>query len=202
MEMHLQPLANTCFVSGEAFVDGARVASYLVRRGPALEIVRYDLLETQAGAFAPDGFVACKWVHAFKARRAGENPDRALKLTAENLFVALADPTTEPTPENTRLVQFLALMLERKKILRPKGLTPDGARSRYEHTRSKAIFEVPAGDLTPEFFVAVQEQLSVLVGVPKAKPEVIAVADEAAPNSATVTCPPAATGCKGPVTAE
>jgi hypothetical protein len=171
MEMHLQPLATTCFVSGETFVDGVRVASYLVRNGAALEIVRYDLLETNAATFAPDGSVACKWVHAFKTRRSGENPDRALKLTAENLFVALADPTTEPTPENTRLVQFLALMLERKKILRPKGLTSDGARNRYEHAKSKAIFEVPAGDLTPEFFVAVQEQLSVLVGSPKVRTE-------------------------------
>ena len=186
MEMHLQPLANTCFVSGEAFVDGARVASYLVRQGPALEIMRYDVLEASASGFAPEGFVACKWVHAFKARRAGENPERALKLTAENLFVALADPTTEPTPENTRLVQFLALMLERKKILRPKGRTSDGARTRYEHARSKAIFEVPAGELTPEFFVAVQEQLSVLVGAPKAKPDATAVADEPA-DSAAVT---------------
>ena len=177
--MHLQPLATTCFVSGETFVDGARVASYLVRSGAALEIVRYDVLEPHAATFAPEGFVACKWVHAYKARRAGENPDRALKLTAENLFVALADPTTEPTPENTRLVQFLALMLERKKILRPKGLTADGARQRYEHAKSKAIFEVPSGELTPEFFVAVQEQLSVLVGSPKAKSEAPA-ADAAA----------------------
>src|SRR5687768_10801722 len=187
MEMHLQPLATTCFVSGEIFVDGARVASYLVRSGAALEIVRYDLLETHAATFAPEGFVACKWVHAFKARRAGENPDRALKLTAENLFVALADPTTEPTVENTRLVQFLALMLERKKILRPKGLTADGARNRYEHARSKAIFEVPAGELTPEFFVAVQEQLSVLVGAPKPKPEPPPVVSEASADSTAVT---------------
>src|ERR1044071_1216974 len=167
MEMHLQPLATTCFVSGEPFVDGARVASFLVRSGPALEIVRYDVLEAHAANFSPEGFVACKWVHAFKPRRAGENPDRALKLTAENLFVALADPTTEPTPENTRLVQFLALMLERKKILRPRGRSTDGQRNRYEHAKTKAIFEVPAGELTPEFFVAVQEQLSVLVGGPK-----------------------------------
>ena len=180
MEMHLQPLATTCFVSGETFVDGARVASYLVRSGAALEIVRYDLLETHAATFAPEGSVACKWVHAFKPRRSGENPDRALKLTAENLFVALADPTTEPTPENTRLVQFLALMLERKKILRPKGRTSDGARNRYEHAKSKAIFEVPAGELTPEFFVAVQEQLSVLVGSPKVKTE--AAIPEATPT--------------------
>ena len=181
MEMHLQPLATTCFVSGETFVDGARVASFLVRSGAALEIVRYDLLETHAATFAPEGFVACSWVHAYKARRAGENPDRALKLTAENLFVALADPTTEPTPENTRLVQFLALMLERKKILRPRGRSADGARNRYEHAKSKAIFEVPAGELTPEFFVAVQEQLSVLVGAPKPKVEAVAATDPVQP---------------------
>lgn len=174
MEMHLQPLATTCFVSGEPFADGARVASYLVRRGAAMEIVRYDLLEAHMANFAPDGIVACKWVHPFKPRRAGENTDRTLKLTAENLFVALADPTTEPTPENTRLVQFLALMLERKKILRPKGRSADGERNRYEHAKSKAIFEVPVGELTPEFFVAVQEQLSVLVGPPKAKPDAAA----------------------------
>lgn len=165
--MNLQPLANTCFVSGEPFVDGARVASYLVRSGTTLEIVRYDVLEPAAATFAPEGQVACRWVHAYKPRKHGENPDRALKLTAENLFVALADPTTEPTPENTRLVQFLALMLERKKILKPRGKSADGARDVYEHAKSKQRFEVTAGDLTPEFFVAVQEQLSVLVGVPK-----------------------------------
>ncbi len=169
MDMHLQPLATTCFVSGEPFTEGARVASFLVRSGAALEIMRYDVLESQLGTFQPEGQVACRWVHAFKPRKQGENADRALKLTAENLFVALADPTTEPTPENTRLVQFLALMLERKKTLRPKGRSADGLRNLFEHAKSKQIFEVPAGELTPEFFVAVQEQLSVLVGAPKPK---------------------------------
>src|SRR4051812_38722354 len=135
MEMHLQPTASTCFVSGEPFVEDARVASYLVRSGTTMEIVRYDVLETHAGNFAPQGQVACRWVRPYKARRIDENPDRTLKLTAENLFVTLADPATDPTPENTRLVQFLALMLERKKILRPKGRSADGARNVYEHAK-------------------------------------------------------------------
>jgi hypothetical protein len=168
MEMHLQPLATSCFISGEPFVEGARIASYLVR-ATTLEIVRYDLLEAHANGFAPEGFVACRWVHVFKPRRGDLNADRTLKLTAENLFVALADPTTEPTPESTRLVQFLALMLERKKLLRPRGRSSDGLRDVFEHAKSKQLFEIPAGEFTPEFFVAVQEQLSVLVGVPQVK---------------------------------
>lgn len=169
MEMHLQPLATTCVVSGQPFTEGARVASYLVR-ATTLEVVRYDVLEQHAGGFSPEGFVVCRWVHAFKARRGEENADRAMKLNAENLFVTLADPTNELNPESTRLVQFLALMLERKKLLRPKGRSADGAKNVYEHAKTKQMFEVPVGELTPEFFVAVQEQLSVLVGTKAAPP--------------------------------
>ncbi len=197
MEMHLQPLASTCLVSGESFVDGARVASYLARVGAALEIVRYDVLEAHAAEFSPQGTVACRWVHAFKRRRNGENPDRALKLTAENLFVALADPSTEPTDENTRLIQFLALLLERKRVLKPRGRSADAQRQCYEHARSKVIFEVPVGELTPEFFLAVQEQLSVLVGPPKLKKSVsetpAATSEEAvaSPGLAPEACAPA-----------
>ena len=182
--MHLQPLATTCFVSGEPFVEGARVASFLVQ-GAAPEILRYDLLEPRVADFVPNGRVVCRWVQAFKPRKAGENADRNLKLTAESLFATLADPTTEPTPEDTRLVQFLALMLERKKTLRPRGLSADRARQLYEHAKTKQIFEVPVCELTPEFFVAVQEQLSVLVGAPKAKAAPPQNAEAMAPAAAT-----------------
>lgn len=168
MEMHLQPLATACAISGEPFVEGSRVASYLVRT-TTMEIVRYDLLEPHAAGFAPEGFVACRWVHVFKPRKPGDTSERDMKLTAETLFTTLADPLTEQTAESTRLLQFLALMLERKKVLRPKGRTADRERNLYEHAKTKQMFEVPVGELTPEFFVAVQEQLSVLVGSPKPK---------------------------------
>ncbi len=184
MELNLQPLAKTCFVSGEPFVEGARVASYLVR-GANMEIMRYDVLEAHGADFKPDGFIACRWVQPYKPRKANENTDRALKLTAENLFATLADPATEPTAENTRLLQFLALMLERKKILRPRGLSADGARQRYEHAKTKQIFEVPVGELTPEFFVAVQEQLTILVGAPKPKAEAATPVSAETPNPAS-----------------
>jgi hypothetical protein len=186
MEMNLQPLATTCAVSGEPFVEGARVASYLVRTA-SLEIVRHDVLEAHVANFVPEGFVACRWVQPYKPRKAGENADRALKLTAENLFATLADPATEPTPENTRLLQFIALMLERKRVLRARGKSSDGLRTRYEHAKTKQIFEVPIGDLTPEFFVAVQEQLTVLVGAPKPKPGADAPAADANTSAAATT---------------
>jgi len=163
MEMHLQPLATACYVSAQPFAEGDRVASFLVRT-TTLDVVRYDVLEAHAAGFSPEGFVACRWVQAFKPRRPGDNAERTLKLSAENLFLTLADPTNELNVESTRLVQFLALMLERKKLLRPRGRNADGTKLVYEHARTKQPYEVPAGELTPEFFVAVQEQLGVLVG--------------------------------------
>lgn len=169
MEMNLQPRALACAVTGNPFREGDRVASMLVRTD-AGEVVRRDCLEEQAGALEPGGFVACRWVQVFRPQPKDENPERALKLTAEGLFLTLADPSTQASPETARLVRFLALMLERKRLLRPRGRSADGVRETYEHARTRQLFEIEAIDLTQEFFVAVREQLSVLVGEPKAAP--------------------------------
>ncbi len=169
MEMNLQPRALSCAVSAKPFMEGDRVASLLVR-GETGEVVRHDALESESGALHPEGFVACRWVQVFKPAPKEANAERTLKLTAETLFLTLADPSTESTPETARLVRFLALLLERKRLLRPKGRTADGQRELYEHARTRQMFEVAAIDLGPEFFVAVREQLSVLVGEPAAAP--------------------------------
>jgi hypothetical protein len=165
MELNLQPRAPACFVSGQPFREGDRVTSLLVRP-EAGGVVRYDALEANARSLAPEGFVACSWVQVFKPQPAEENRERALKLTAETLFLTLADPSTQATPESDRLARFLALLLERKRVLRPRGRTADGSRELYEHSRSKQVFEVASIDLTEEFFRDVQGQLSVLVGEP------------------------------------
>ena len=165
-------MATECFVSGNAFVEDERVVSRLVRQeNETGEIVRIDVqVEADDQVEAP-GRVVCRWVQSFKPRVAEENPERDMKLTAENLFLTLADPTAEISEEDSRLVQFLALMLERKRLLRPQGLNEDGTKDVYIHRGSKGRYEVPTGELTPEFFIAVQEQLSVIVGVPESAEE-------------------------------
>ncbi len=162
--MNLPAMATQCHVTGEAFVEDERVVSRLVRRAEDGELVRVDLRESAEANFETEGRVACRWIQAFKPRVAGENPDRELKLTAENIFLTLADPSAELSVEDARLVQFLALMLERKRAIKPQGRTADGTKQIYQHRGTKGLYEVPVGELNPEFFIAVQEQLSVLVG--------------------------------------
>ena len=79
----------------------------------------------------------------------------------------MADPNNELSEDDGRLVQFLALMMERKRLIRPKGRNADGTKDVYIHRGTKNLYEVPVGELTPEFFIAVQDQLSILVGVPE-----------------------------------
>jgi len=171
MDLNLQPLARACFISGEVFQEGQRVVSLLVR-STEMEINRYDVLESRQGELAVEGQRVCSWVQLYKPRQKSDNPDRALKMTAENLFLTLADPSNEPNAETLRLIQFLALMLERKRILRPKGTRADGegiARSLYEHAGTRQLFAVPQADFSPAFFVSVQAQLSLLLGPPGAR---------------------------------
>ncbi|MEO6002197.1 MAG: hypothetical protein ABIZ04_17685 [Opitutus sp.] len=166
MELTLHPLSKTCRASGRAFSEGDRVVCYLVRETTG-EITRHDVLASEDAAYGKPAFVFCSWTVAFKTRRAEENPGRTLKLTAESLFLTLADPSAEPAEINTPMLQFLALLLERKKLLRPRGLTADGARQIFEHAKTHQMYEVPVGTLDEAFFVKIQSQLDLLVGSPK-----------------------------------
>jgi hypothetical protein len=168
MELNLHPIATKCCVSGREFAEGDRVVCYLVREADGLS-GRRDLLESHDAGLPVPEEIFCRWVVVYRPRRGEENADRALKLTAENLFLTLADPSNPPNEANTPLLQFLALMLERKKILKPRGISADGARNILEHMRTHQMYEVPVGDLNAEFFMKIQGQLDVLVGAPKKK---------------------------------
>jgi hypothetical protein len=174
MELNLHPIATKCFVSGRDFAENDRIACYLAREASG-EVIRRDLLELEDGRFMPPAFIYCRWVVAFKQRKADENPALTLKLTADNLFLTLADPANEPNATNTPLLQFLALMLERKKLIKPRGISEDGQRQIYEHMATHQLYEVPLGDLNADFFQKIQEHLGVLVGTPKPKAEPVIV---------------------------
>lgn len=182
MELTLHPIATKCFVSGRDFAEHDRVASYLVREATG-EVARRDLLESEDGRFMPPAFIYCRWVVAFKQRKADEDPARNLKLTADNLFLTLATPVGGEAPDagsqslNTPLLQFLALMLERKRQIKLRGYTDDGQRQIYEHMATHQLYEVPVGDLNVEFFQKIQEHLGVLVGNPKPKAEASAATE-------------------------
>ena len=182
------------------------------RRGDesAPAFARYDLLASEdqpafaRGDFSLPGsadikasaFVYCRWLVEYKPRKVGDN-GQALKLTAENLFLTLAIPAGSLSSTeiesglsvNTPLLQFLALMLERKKQIKPVGKTEDGLRQIYEHRGTHQRYEVPIGDLNVEFFQKIQEHLGVLVGTPKKKEAAATLPTEPAQTEAAPAAP-------------
>ena len=170
MELNLQPQAGMCFVTQAAFSEGARVVSFLVRDEAAGEYRRYDCLAEAEGDNLPPGEVLCRWTRIFKPRPVGVDAERELKMSAESLFLSLTEDGAGDVSENSQLKQFLALMLERKRVLKNRGRSI-GGNLVYEHMRSKRMIEVPAGEMDAKFFMSVREKLGLLIKeVPVAAP--------------------------------
>jgi hypothetical protein len=167
MDLHLPPLSRQDASTGQPFSDGDRVTSALWRDLATGEVRRSDWVEGGLLDYAPEGEVFCRWSHVFKEKGGPEQPGHQLKLTAEALFLGLCENGNDRSPENAPLKQFLALMLERKRVLKPRGRSSECERFIYEHTRRKQTFEIPATEYDTAFFVRIQESLSALIPAKK-----------------------------------
>jgi len=136
-------------------VPGEKVTSVIFRGPEGLQ--RVDLSDADAAGWQPPGDVLGKWTR--KAEDETESARRRSALaSAEEVFLALMQEPGGAGEDKNLLLQLLALLLERKRILRPQG-KPAGGRRRYLHPRLQQEFSVPAGDLTPERLVTIREQL-------------------------------------------
>ncbi len=168
MELQLQPRAGVCSATGAAFAEGDRVVSLLVRDGA--DFRRCDFLAEAETRFMAPGEVLCRWTRVFKPVVAEANPEQALKLTAESLFLALTGEDALAADENASLEQFLALLLERKRVLKRRGVSVTG-NVVYEHMPSRRMIEIPAVEMDAAFFLGVREKLGALLGEPAPGPE-------------------------------
>jgi len=166
MELNLQSLASECYITKTAFNEGDRVISRLVMQ-PDGEFGRIDLLESAEASLEIPGETLCRWTIIFKPEPPAENIERDVRLTADNLFLELTSAGEDQLDENRALVQFLALMLERKRVLRARGLTDDGRWKRFEHGPEKTSHLVPAGEISSESLRAIRDQLEAVLGIPK-----------------------------------
>lgn len=164
MDWNITPLSKNSCLSDKPFEKGDRVASILIKRDEEL-VERIDLLVAEEAEYEITGDVVCRWTHVFKPKPAdGKKEAEEMKLTADNLFINLYEGDEDPSPENEKLKQFLALMLERRRVLRVKEKTENA--TRYIHRPTKNEYTVVAVDLDPAFFIENQEKLDFLLQVP------------------------------------
>jgi hypothetical protein len=151
----IKSLARASFLSGKAFVPGEKVTCVIFRGADGL--LRADLDEADAAGWQAPGEVLGRWSR--KAEDESEAAKRRSALaSAEEVFLAFVQEPGGAGEEKDLLLQLLALLLERKRILRPQG-KPAGGRQRYLHPRLQQEFSVPCHDLVPERLAALREQL-------------------------------------------
>lgn len=163
MDWHITPIARKSFLTEKEFEKDERVGSALVKTGEE-ELLRVDVLVSEVTETDLPGELICRWTQVFKPKKDdGKEEAEALKLTTDNLFISLFEGEEEATlsEENAELKHFLALMLERRRVLRVKARTRKY--TRYVHRPSKREFLVAVVDLEPAFFLENEEKLSFLV---------------------------------------
>jgi hypothetical protein len=162
-DWQFKPISRHCAVTNTPLRIGDRVVC-VVFKPQGADIERADILADNIAQFATNGIELGRWNREVKSRSEEEREARIqLLATREEFFISLFSDPQDPSGDKAVLKQLTALILERKRILRPLG-KPAGGVQRYLHVRTRDEYDVPADDLSPEKIARVQNALEVLVG--------------------------------------
>lgn len=162
----IQSRANHCEVSGQPFADGEAFYTLLYRDEKHDTLVRRDVSEAswrtlQTGGKALPPF--CFWRAKYTAPPPPV-PEAFPKADAESLLRRFL---AENRPEHRRVIYILALMLERKRLLRPMesqaGEAGGGKLLVYEHVRTGETFVISDPGLRLDQIPEVQQEVAALL---------------------------------------
>lgn len=166
MDIAIRSVDEVSGISGKAFAPGDLVWSYLFRTTEGF-IDRMDVLESEKEGLDLPGPVVCSWGQRIKEKLASEADEkRAALQSADEVFLSLFEEVGEQDEEGLvdeardRLKFFLALQLERKRLLKPLG------NRRFRHMPTKREITVPDLEITPQLLAQFQEEIALMSGGP------------------------------------
>jgi hypothetical protein len=163
MDWQVKPIARVCAASGKELRAGDLVTCVVHKPVGGL-IERSDVLKEHAASFKPEGLLLGRWTREVKDRGEEEQAHRAQLLASrEEFFLSLYEDEADPSGEKAVLKHILAMLLERKRILKQAGPAEKGMLT-FVHAATKQAYQVPALDLQPEHLLKVGGSLDLLVG--------------------------------------
>lgn len=155
-DWEIKSRAEQCAVSGKAFAEGEEFMSVLLQGPEGLERLDMSLVawkDWEAGENPP----LSNWKSRFQP---GPEPESETvdKQDAESELRRLLD---QGAPESAKLCRLLALLLERKRILklREKIDQPDRQLLVFEHTDTQESFLVPDVDFKLSDLDSLREEI-------------------------------------------
>lgn len=163
MDWQFKPTARVSVISGESFQEGERIECFIFLDEDAV-IQRADVKSNELDTFQVPQTLLGRWSRVVKTpdEEKREAQKQAL-ATSEDIFLSLFAEGIENSDEQATLKQILALMLERKRILRAVGTVQQEVQ-RYLHVKTKDEYLVPMRMLNPEQLVRVESQLEAIIG--------------------------------------
>jgi hypothetical protein len=164
MEWQIKTIARKSSLSGEAFAPGDRVVSLIYQDHRAGELGRADLLPDQVDAFELPGKVVGRWLRVVKSLDEEKVSARETMASAEDFFFSLYENEPSDTPETSDMLKhLLALMLERKRILRVLGARQTSGLQTYLHVKTKREFRVPIVELSAELMLKIEDTIGDII---------------------------------------
>ena len=165
MDWQVKAISKECDATGEEFSPGERVLCYINKDGESGELARSDIKKSAISNFKIPKATLGRWTRVIREKSEDlekEAQEQSLK-TAEDLFLSLYEEAeTEAVKEQAILKQILALLLERKRILRRlKGQKTENLI--FIHVRSKQEFVVGMADFAIPDIEKIQDQLETIV---------------------------------------
>ncbi|MFP4165657.1 MAG: hypothetical protein ACLFUF_00630 [Opitutales bacterium] len=164
MDWQIKNPARVSTLSGKEFTPGDRIVCMVFKDEAAGELGRADLLEHEVESFTPAGEVLGRWMRTVKPPNETAENSRDAVASAEELFLSLQPGVSESGPEEAdALRHLLALMLERKRILRVQGPRKGSGSQTYLHVKRKEEYTVPLIEIVPEQLLKIKETLGDLL---------------------------------------
>lgn len=180
-DWNIKSRSAVCDATGKPFEEGETFYTALFQDGEGFR--RADLCEEAWTARATDPEAPAffsSWRSKFEPP-APPAPEALRRDDAEGMLRRLIE-SNDPAHTNTRYL--LAVMLERKRILRPQP-SPDKSTLIYERAGTGETFIVADPQLSLSDLVAVQEEVSAMLSGLSAPPAIEGTSTEATPIGST-----------------
>ncbi len=162
VDWQIKTMADRSEQSGTPFNPGDRVACLVYMDDDAGELRRADLLEAEAGNCSLPGELLGRWVRLVVEPDAEAKNAPATLASAEDFFFSLYEGASEeetPPEEKQALRHLLALMLERKRVLRAVGSRQIEGGQPYLHVKSKRTFDVPIIPISASLMERIEDSI-------------------------------------------
>jgi len=164
MEWHFKGIARKSSLSRTPFVSGDRVACIIFKDYKVGEIGRMDLLMHEVDTIDLPGEILGRWMRVVKDPDEEGTSVRETVASAEECFLSLyAHAQSGAEDELAAMKHLLALMLERKRVLRAVGKRHKAGTQSYIHVKTKQMVDVPIVEISADLMLRIQDTLGDII---------------------------------------